>query len=76
MAITLGVRSSRPPWQVQGLGTRLMNRLKMTLLSQGTTRIVTYADNYALPFFLAQSEWLHIPPPAALSNREPPGNTP
>lgn len=37
--------------QVQGLGTRLMNRFKAQLVSDGCFNILTYADNSAIGFF-------------------------
>jgi histone acetyltransferase len=37
--------------QVQGLGTRLMNRFKAQLVSDGCLHILTYADNSAIGFF-------------------------
>ncbi len=40
--------------QVCGLGTRLMNWLKTELLRQALARILVYADNLAIAFFLAQ----------------------
>jgi len=49
--LLFSVESSR---QVQGLGTRLMNRLKAQLLQQRIGRILAYADQFALSFFHCQ----------------------
>jgi len=37
--------------QVQGLGTRLMNRFKAQLVADGCHTVLTYADNSAIGFF-------------------------
>jgi ribosomal protein S18 acetylase RimI-like enzyme len=63
--------------QVQGLGTRLMNRFKAQLVSDGCFHILTYADNSAIGFFkqhgyssaigLPDVRWYAVPgpPPSA-----------
>jgi histone acetyltransferase len=40
--------------QVRGYGTRLMNHLKMALMRDGVTDMLTYADNFATGYFKKQ----------------------
>jgi histone acetyltransferase len=50
--------------QVQGFGTRLMNRLKKEMTDRGIEFLMTYADNLAIQYFKKQgfSETIQVPP--------------
>ena len=46
--------------QVEGLGTRLMHRLKAELVRMGLPKILVYADSGAISFFQAQGFTHHV----------------
>ena len=57
--------------QVQGLGTRLVNRFKSEMVLRGVRRVLTTADNYAIGFWTQQgfSADVTLPKPLWQSNR-------